>query len=87
MEERELKNKIEELGYRYNEWTEEYTKHYDDLYCTAYIEMEIDEEYKRDRGLIHSAYIRQDFIISEQKVIYQIQQAFNRLQEELKELE
>ena len=49
MKERELKNKIEELGYRYNEWTEEYTKHYDDLYCTAYIEMENDEEYKSFR--------------------------------------
>lgn len=82
-----IEEALKKLGYEYNEWTEEWKKRYEDLYCVAYIALEQDEEYKKERGLIHSAWVSSNFIISERKVITQIEKAFERLQEELKELE
>lgn len=79
--------KLKELGYEFNRFGEHWSKFDEETMCDFFIEPELEEEYINDRGLIHCAYVRQRFIISEQKVIDQIQKAFNKLQEDLKELE
>lgn len=83
----EIEEKLIELGYSQNSFDKYlWRKRFND-YCWFHIELEIYENYKKTRGLIHTAYVESVFIIHEQRIIDEIQKGFNALQEELKELE
>lgn len=84
-----LEEKLKELGYENNNpyFPERFRKNHQDLMCQAIIELELDEDYKQASGPIYIAYVDHCLIIHEQRVINEIQKAFNRLQEDLKLLE
>lgn len=85
--EEKIIDKLKELGYIQNIFENYiFRKKYND-YCIFHIELETDEDYKNERGLIRKAYIESNFIIHEQRIIDEIQKGFNVLQEELKILE
>ena len=78
--------KLNELGYTQNIYDENcYRKKFND-YCIFHIELETDEEYKKDR-LIHTAYIESVFIIHEQRIIDELEKGFKILQKELRYLD
>ena len=82
--EEKIIDKLKELGYIQNIFENYiFRKKYND-YCIFHIELETDEDYKNERGLIRKAYIESNFIIHEQRIIDEIQKGFNVLQEELK---
>ena len=83
-----LIEKLEELDYKNNNSyiPEIYKKRDSKDTCDLIIEMEIDEEYK-ELHLIHTAYVQHDLIIYEQRIINEIQRAFDELQDDLKYLE
>ena len=84
--EENLIEKLNELGYTQNIYDENcYRKKFND-YCIFHIELETDEEYKKDR-LIHTAYIESVFIIHEQRIIDELEKGFKILQKELRYLD
>jgi len=82
-----VKRKLKELGYyEYSNYLEGSYKKKLNMYCNLHIELEMDTDFKKD-NLIHSAYVESIFIIHEQRIIDEIQKAYNQLQEDLKQLE
>lgn len=82
-----VKRKLKELGYyEYSNYLEGCYKKKLNMYCNLHIELEMDTDFKKD-NLIHSAYVESIFIIYEQRIIDEIQKAYNQLQEDLKQLE
>ena len=79
MKEKKLQEKLIELGYMQNIFEDTlWNKKYND-YCIFHIELETDEEYKKER-LIHTAYIESVFIIHEQRIIDELEKGFKILQ-------
>lgn len=86
IKEKKLQEKLIELGYMQNIYEDNlWNKKYND-YCIFHIELETDEEYKKER-LIHTSYIESVFIIHEQRIIDELEKGFKILQKELRHLE
>ena len=86
IKEKKLQEKLIELGYMQNIYEDNlWKKKYND-YCIFHIELETDEEYKKER-LIHTAYIESVFIIHEQRIIDELEKGLKILFKELRYLD
>ena len=86
IKEKKLHEKLIELGYMKNIYEDTlWNKKYND-YCIFHIELETDEEYKKER-LIHTAYIESVFIIHEQRIIDELEKGLKILFKELRYLD
>lgn len=80
-------NKLKELGYFQNALMPEYFKKHLNDYCNLVVELETDNEYVKIHGGVHSAYVESIFTIHNQRIINEIQSAYDKLQDDLKALQ